>query len=374
MEGLTHGNVGNETLGKDPLPDASDPRWKAAGKVSQLFIYPVKSFMGVSMPEATVEKHGLSNGSILDRQLMVTDGKHKFITGRQYPKLVTIKCNISQKDCITFSAPDMPDLTVDLSGAPGELIETDVFGSKCQGTDLGQDIGQWIGKFLQKEHLEFRLIYHDYNAKSSSRQLQESTAVEPMTKPNDVPLYADGFGYLLTNEESIGTLNEKLALAKTDVRVEHRRFRPNIVVEGTEGGFCEDNWLYLKINGTVFRNSKGCTRCTFTTVNPDYGVKEKDGEPFKTLKTFRSLFQCVVLVNSFSFGLLFRSTLNPAEKSMYGNSPFFGINLGLDQPGGKIHVEDDVYVIKAPVKSSLLATLLWLQTPMIIGYLIKQYM
>ena len=68
--------------------------------------------------------------------------------------------------------------------------------------------------------------------KSSSRQLQASTRVQPMTKPEDVPLFADGFGYLLTNEASIDTLNEKLANKKTDVRVEHRRFRPNIVVSG----------------------------------------------------------------------------------------------------------------------------------------------
>ena len=60
-----------------------------------------------------------------------------------------------------------------------------------------------------------------------------------------------------------------------------------ILLLGTEGGFCEDNWLYLKINGTVFRNSKGCTRCAFTTVNPDMGKTESDGEPLKTLKAFR---------------------------------------------------------------------------------------
>ena len=60
-----------------------------------------------------------------------------------------------------------------------------------------------------------------------------------------------------------------------------------ILLLGTEGGFCEDSWLYLKINGTVFRNSKGCTRCAFTTVNPDMGKTESDGEPLKTLKAFR---------------------------------------------------------------------------------------
>ena len=71
--------------------------------------------------------------------------------------------------------------------------------------------------------------------KSSTRQLHPESLVQPMTKPEDVPLFADGFGYLLTNEASIDTLNEKLASKKTDVRVEHRRFRPNIVVSGKFG-------------------------------------------------------------------------------------------------------------------------------------------
>ena len=54
MEGLSHGNVGNESLGKDPLPEVSDPRWQLAGKVSNLYIYPVKSFMGNSLTTAKV--------------------------------------------------------------------------------------------------------------------------------------------------------------------------------------------------------------------------------------------------------------------------------------------------------------------------------
>ena len=55
----------------------------------------------------------------------------------------------------------------------------------------------------------------------------------------------------------------------------------------TYAGFCEDNWFYIKINGNVFRHASMCSRCVFTAVNPDDGSRNPDGEPLKTLKSFR---------------------------------------------------------------------------------------
>ena len=62
----------------------------------------------------------------MDRQFMITDGKYKFITGRQYPKLVLIECDVSKIGSITFRAPQMPDISVDLPAEPGKVINTDV--------------------------------------------------------------------------------------------------------------------------------------------------------------------------------------------------------------------------------------------------------
>ena len=53
-------------------------------------------------------------------------------------------------------------------------------------------------------------------------------ALRPLTKADDVPLFADGYGFLLVNEKSVDVLNQKL----TSLQVKHRRFRPNIVVKG----------------------------------------------------------------------------------------------------------------------------------------------
>ncbi len=96
--------------------------------------------------------------------------------------------------------------------------------------------------------------------------------------------------------------------------------------KGTRGPFNEDNWLFVKINGTIFRNASLCPRCPFIAVDPDEGTRNLQNEPLKTMKTFRA-------------------SLNPRQKELTKGAPFFGLNLGIDQIGGTLTVEDDIFVI-----------------------------
>ena len=86
-------------------------------------------------------------------------------------------------------------------------------------------------------------------------------------------------------------------------------------------------WPHVKISENVFRNVKLCTRCSFTTIDPESGTKDPSGEPLKTLRSFRS-------------------SLDTLERKEYGTSPFFGVNLGLEVKGGCISVGDKIYVKK----------------------------
>lgn len=122
----------------------------------------------------------------------------------------------------------------------------------------------------------------------------------------------DGFGYLLLSEESVQGLNEKLHENKIDLKVDGKRFRPNIIIKGLSKNnfysyyflsiyyitscysgvskpFEEDTWVDIRIGDCQFRNVKLCTRCIFTTVDPDTGEKHPKGEPLKTLRRFRSV-------------------------------------------------------------------------------------
>ena len=144
-------------------------------------------------------------------------------------------------------------------------------------------------------------------------------AILPFCRDDDVPLYADGFGFLLIAQNSIDELNCRLkSFGVQDLEVEETRFRPNIFISGTiqfehlissnvyiscmciivftnfifyilgtKNPFDEDSWLYIKIGSCLFRNSALCGRCVFTTVDPRSGEKHPDGEPLKSLKKFR---------------------------------------------------------------------------------------
>ena len=98
---------------------------------------------------------------------------------------------------------------------------------------------------------------------------------------SDVVSFADGFPLLLISEASLDDLNGRLAHPVTMMH-----FRPNVVVSGC-AAFDEDQWREVQIGEATFRLVKRCSRCILTTIDPQTGEKAKDGEPLRTLKTYR---------------------------------------------------------------------------------------
>ena len=123
--GIKSGIIGSEDLAKKGTPKVTDPRWINAGKVSNLYVYPVKSLCGISVQEAKVEKHGLSFKDFVDRQLMIIDAKGNFVTGRQYPKLSLVQV-ILRPNGLVLKADGMCDFHVDLPKNGGNVIKTSV--------------------------------------------------------------------------------------------------------------------------------------------------------------------------------------------------------------------------------------------------------
>ena len=56
-KGITNKIIGKDILAKSTLPEKNDTRWEKVGEVSNLYIYPVKSFSGNSVETAI----GMSN-------------------------------------------------------------------------------------------------------------------------------------------------------------------------------------------------------------------------------------------------------------------------------------------------------------------------
>jgi uncharacterized protein YcbX len=63
-----------------------------------------------------------------------------------------------------------------------------------------------------------------------------------------------------------------------------RRFRPNVVVDGTEA-FEEDAWARVRIGEVTFRRGELCDRCVLTTIDLD--TLQTTKEPIRTLARHR---------------------------------------------------------------------------------------
>ena len=98
-------------------------------------------------------------------------------------------------------------------------------------------------------------------------------------RPGDHVSFADGYPALLASEASLADLNSRLAAP-----VPMNRFRPNLVVDGTEA-FAEDGWSRIRIGEVVFRVVKPCDRCVVTTIDQKTGKAGK--EPLRTLSRYR---------------------------------------------------------------------------------------
>ncbi|XP_014229560.1 mitochondrial amidoxime reducing component 2-like [Trichogramma pretiosum] len=291
-------------------------RWRKVGELSDLICFPVKSLGPVRLSEMTCTQLGLKDGWLRDRTLMVIDLNGRFVTGRQYPRMVQISPSVAGS-VLTLKAPGMMSVSVDLARLSGKF-RASVWGQAVPASDCGEEVARWLSRFLLQEDAGLRLVYYPLN--KPARKVRKQNQPFPLTDDSDTGAYPDATSYTLENEASIADLNGRIEDPVTPLN-----FRPNFVVKGAEP-LEEDSWDWIKIGQVVFRNVKPCTRCIFTTVNPEKGEKHPKMEPLKTLRKYRAI-------------------TDPELKPYTLDSPVMGIHLGLrSEEGVKVHLGDPVYV------------------------------
>lgn len=150
--------------------------------------------------------------------------------------------------------------------------------------------------------------------------------------------------YSLVNEASVDDLNTRL---KEPIKA--RQFRNNFVIKGAKP-YDEDNWEWIKIGESVFRNTMPCTRCLLTTIDPDTGVMNKRRDPLDTLKTYVHNFLLNSIIvkifdNIIQPNFSYRQLSDPKIRSAIGESPAMGLHLGFrGKEGELVKVGDPVYV------------------------------
>jgi uncharacterized protein YcbX/ferredoxin len=236
--------------------------------VSNLYIYPIKSTMGISLPQASIDELGLA----FDRRFVISDNSGQFISARTEPTLCLVKTLLTDNG-ITLSAPAMPTLFLVYENFSEQYKNVNVWDDEIAGQLCSTKANSWFSNYLQRP---CQLLYF---GKASSRVRKANTDNARKVA------FADGYPLLLISQASLDDLNQRL-LANNQKTVSMANFRPNIVVDNCLP-FAEDGWQYIRIGEIEFKVSKPCERCILTTVNPENGIKDRQQQPLSTLKTYR---------------------------------------------------------------------------------------
>lgn len=293
---------------------------KPTATVSSIFIYPIKSCRGISVPQAPITPTGFR----WDRQWIVVNNKGRAYTQRVEPKLALVEVQLpneafsedwepTKSSYMVLKAPGMNVLKVSLSKPHQTANGVSVWEWSGSALDEGDEASQWFSNYFGKPSQLVR-----FNTASETRP------VEPEYAPGHNVLFSDMYPYMLLSQKSLDALNK---LLKEPIPV--NRFRPNILVDDCES-FAEDLWTEIKINKFIFQGVKLCSRCKVPTINQETGIAGP--EPNETLKKFRS-----------------DNVLRPTRKQQ--GKIYFGNNLvwkdfHTEGKGYIIKVGDPVYVLR----------------------------
>jgi uncharacterized protein YcbX len=232
-------------------------------KVSQLWIYPIKSLGGISLTSANV----LPKGFQYDRRWMLVDENGRFLTQRVHPIMSLFKLTLDNNQLLIRYR----DLLLSVSTTEklsSNSLRVTIWDDVVSAYEVNSSYSKWFADILG---FTCKLVFFPE---------QNERPVDPVYKVNDEHVsLADAYPFLIIGQASLDELNARLSEA-----VPINRFRPNLVFTGGDP-YEEDSWTNFTIGTTNFVGVKRCARCVMTTVNQD--TAEKGVEPLKTLSSYR---------------------------------------------------------------------------------------
>ena len=238
-------------------------------RVESIHIYPVKATGSVSLPTATVELGGLEH----DRRWAVVDPYGTRLNASTHDRLLTVTATPDESGALTLTrAGDTPVIVpIPLDGAE---IPVDVSRFPTM-LDSGDAAAEWLSRLLDEP---VRLAWQDDPARRSISAAHGGLGAEPLSLADTAPL-------LLTTTSSLAQLDAWIAEEHEPQPMVMGRFRPNVVVDGSDLPFAEDDWRSIRIGEVDYRFAEHCDRCVVTTIDPVTLAHGK--EPIRTLARHR---------------------------------------------------------------------------------------
>lgn len=291
--------------------------------ISEINIYPIKSLKGVQVESAMVQARGLEH----DRRWMLTDREGNFMTQREFPKMATIGVKVESGE-LRVESEAAGEMRIPFEPDRGERQKVTIWQSICEAEVYRGEVSEWFSDVLSTScQLAFM-------PETTRRRVSER-----FDRGGDIVSFADGYPLLVIGEASLADLNQRIADAlvtkgekgadeSVHLPLPMNRFRPSIVVSGSEP-YAEDNWQQIRVGEAEFRVTKPCARCVMTTVEQSRG-EFAGKEPLQTLATYRMA-----------------KDVMPDRVEALGLTPtavLFGQNLIGERVGTTIRVGDSVSV------------------------------
>ncbi|MDA3920865.1 MAG: MOSC domain-containing protein [Salinisphaera sp.] len=229
--------------------------------LAAIYRYPIKSTAAEPLDRALVLEEGLQQ----DRRFMLARLDGSFVTARRYPGLQRITARFDGETlCLTHD--DHVAVTESRHMFALERFATGVWADEFAAFTTTIRLDAWFSRIIGQP---VQLLWLG----NESPRYRSGIASRVS--------FADGYPLLLTSEASLADIN-----ARTDGTHLMTQFRPNIVVRDS-AAFAEDRWRRIRIGEVIFRVDAPCARCVMITVDPTRGECRPDGEPMRTLLSYR---------------------------------------------------------------------------------------
>ncbi|MDN3639026.1 MOSC N-terminal beta barrel domain-containing protein [Simiduia curdlanivorans] len=252
-------------------------------RVTDLFIYPVKSLRGIRLERAQLDIRGLED----DRRWMIIDDKNKFVTQRRLPAMALIQTQLTESHLILKSSQGECAIARQYAGT-GTPFSATIWNDEVQVLDEGDAVSAWLSDALDGLHANEPNL-----AKQKKwRLVRLANQPRPMSKPQYLgaqthTVFADMAPLLIANQASLDALNSAL-VAKGETPVPMNRFRPNLVITGL-AAFAEHRLAGLAGQGYQIRFGYPCERCVMPSIDQMTAAKHPTMEPYITLRDINSM-------------------------------------------------------------------------------------
>ena len=216
------------------------------GRVTGLYIYPVKSCQRIQLSEMLINERG----PLHDRQWMIVDENNQFLSLRTVAKLAEIKTSIQGPFLHLYTGNNK--IFVNMEEECEQVETVTIWDENVQAGIENKSINEALSDFLTKT---VKLVRYQ---KQSFRDLHEAA-----TNIVKETMFTDTRPLLLVNENSLRNLNEKLKTKNAAPSV-IERFRPNIIIDGIPA-YQEDLLKEVRIGQLLFQNPILCARCPIIT-------------------------------------------------------------------------------------------------------------